>query len=109
MTKTEKKLGSVVNLDVERIQEVKKHMASEFGDIRPRHRLEIFARCIGFRAYLSLRDALKEGPVNVFQLDTADALQFCSLRGIDLTEEELYLSLEQLVAILDEAVYTPYK
>lgn len=61
MTQGRKRLVSGVVLDDDRFPEVKKYLSAQLKKIQPSLRLEIFARCVGFRTYASLRDALDVG------------------------------------------------
>lgn len=108
MTQGRKRPVSGFVLDDDRLPEVKKHLSEQLEKIRPSLRLEIFARCVGFRTYASLRAAMNDGPVNISQIDIAPGLEFCASKDIGLTAGELSSSLEELVSHLGEgAVHSP--
>ena len=102
MTELNTHLKSGFVLDGDRIPEIKRQLWTRLGKVKNSHRLEIFARCVGFRTYASLRAVLNDGPVTISEIDTAPGIEFCTSKDIDLTAGELSSCLEGLVDHLGE-------
>ena len=87
----------VAMLEINVVNKMKRHFASEFPEMKPSHRTEFAARGLGFRTYASFLAALEDGPILVDGIDFGAASEFANRIGTNIASEKVRLAFERIL------------